>query len=241
MGYVLTISILGLCILIHESGHLIAAKYAKIPIERFSVGFGPRLFGFRKNETEYWLSLIPLGGYVLPLVKDGEDFSRSPLLKRLLFCLGGPMANIMAALICMAAVNALGQGISFSSVLLEPLLELGEFARQIISVVPALYHNPDKLSGVIGIVALGGQYAGTDIARLLKFSIFMNVNLAVFNMLPIPPLDGGRIVFYILENIYKPLMRLQTPLTVTGWLLMVALLLYTAIADVGHLIIRAQV
>lgn len=241
MGYVLVILILGLLILIHELGHLAAAKYAKIPIERFSVGFGPRLWGFKKNGTEYWLSIIPLGGYVLPRIDEDAGLSEFPLFKRIIFCLGGPMANILTALICLSIANSASFGINLSFVVTKPLLEVFGMANQIILAIPALFHHPDKLSGIVGIVALGGHQAGTEVSRLLTFSILLNVNLGIFNMLPIPPLDGGKIVFYVLESIYKPLKRLQIPVAIGGWVLMLALMLYATIIDVQRLVMTALV
>jgi regulator of sigma E protease len=64
MSYVAVVFIVGLVIAIHECGHLLAAKWCGIPVERFSIGFGPKLFGFRRGETSYWLSIVPIGGYV---------------------------------------------------------------------------------------------------------------------------------------------------------------------------------
>ena len=61
--------VLGIIIVIHELGHFLVAKYFKIKVETFSVGFGPRLFGFRKGDTDYRISAFPLGGYV-PLQAD---------------------------------------------------------------------------------------------------------------------------------------------------------------------------
>jgi len=55
---------LGLAIFVHELGHLLAAKRKKVKVDRFSIGFGPRLWGFVLGETEYRLSAVPLGGYV---------------------------------------------------------------------------------------------------------------------------------------------------------------------------------
>jgi regulator of sigma E protease len=241
MGYLLVIVVLGLLILIHELGHLAAAKYAKIPIERFSVGFGPRLWGFNKNGTDYWLSLVPLGGYVLPRIDEDEGLSEFPLFKRIVFCLGGPMANILTAFICVSIANAANSGINLSSVVTKPLLQVFGMAHQIISAIPVLFHHPDKLSGIVGIVALGGHEAGMDISRLLTFSVFLSVNLGVFNMLPIPPLDGGKIVFSVLESIYKPLKRLQIPVAIGGWVLMLALMLYATIIDVQRLVMTTTV
>src|SRR3989304_5987718 len=56
--------VLGVMILIHELGHFLAAKYFGIRVEVFSFGFGKRLWGFKKGETDYRVSLLPLGGYV---------------------------------------------------------------------------------------------------------------------------------------------------------------------------------
>ena len=96
MSYVAVAIVVGLLIAIHEYGHLLAAKLCGIPVKRFSIGFGPRLFGFTRAETSYWLSLIPFGGYVWPALED-TDFRRLPAYKRITFALGGPVANIVAA------------------------------------------------------------------------------------------------------------------------------------------------
>ena len=56
--------LLGVLILVHELGHFIFARLFDVKVLRFSLGFGPRLFGFTHRETEYRLSLVPLGGYV---------------------------------------------------------------------------------------------------------------------------------------------------------------------------------
>ncbi len=56
--------LIGVMIVIHELGHYWAARFFDVHVEAFSVGFGPRLFGFRKGETDFKISWIPLGGYV---------------------------------------------------------------------------------------------------------------------------------------------------------------------------------
>lgn len=59
-----TAIVLGVLIFVHELGHFMTAKMVGIEVERFSIGFGPRILGFRRGETEYVISLLPLGGYV---------------------------------------------------------------------------------------------------------------------------------------------------------------------------------
>src|SRR5215510_4104002 len=98
MSYVAVAIVIGLLIAIHEYGHLLAAKLCRIPVRRFSIGFGPKLFGFKLAETSYWFSLIPLGGYVLPALENA-DFCRLPTYKRITFALGGPVANIAGAFV----------------------------------------------------------------------------------------------------------------------------------------------
>lgn len=59
-----TAVVLGVLIFVHELGHFVTAKLVDIEVPRFSIGFGPKVLGFRRGETEYVLSLLPLGGYV---------------------------------------------------------------------------------------------------------------------------------------------------------------------------------
>ncbi len=240
MTYVLICLMLALLIVIHEFGHLVAAKMVKIPIARFSVGFGPRLWGFKRGETEYWLSPVPLGGYVLPLT-DEEGLARFSLAKRILFYLGGPLANTLVALLSISVLNIVSSGISFSTALIHPLTEVIKNAYHIITALPALFQQPENISGIVGIVALGGDYVDGNISRLITLAIILNLNLAVFNLLPLPPLDGGKIILLLLEKIHKPFARLQNPITVAGWALMICLLLYVTILDVGHLIMSPPI
>jgi regulator of sigma E protease len=235
MSYVLMVLVLGALILIHELGHLLAAKAASIPIERFSVGFGPRLLGIRWKGTDYWMSLIPVGGYVLPRNEEGDEFMRISVCRRVLFCLGGPAANLVAALLSLAALQAAGSDLSLLSVLVKPFADLYAVVEQIVAAIPTLFQHPDRMSGIVGIVALGGQLAGSDLSRLLAFSVFLNVNLAIFNLLPLPPLDGGKIAFYMMESVWRPLKCVEVPVTITGWILMLGLMLYATVVDVGRL------
>lgn len=107
-------------IVIHEFGHFIVAKMLGIAVETFSVGFGPRLAGFRIGETDYRISAIPLGGYVkfrgenmemLQGESEGsiDEFLAHPKWKRFLVALAGPVFNIATALL----IPAIGIMIGF--------------------------------------------------------------------------------------------------------------------------------
>lgn len=108
--------VLGTMIIIHEFGHFSMAKLLGIKVETFSVGFGPRLTGFRKGDTDYRLSAIPLGGYVKmkgesideELTGDPDEFSSRPRWQRFLVAIAGPALNIATALVIPFAVAMVG-------------------------------------------------------------------------------------------------------------------------------------
>ena len=98
--------VLGAMVVIHEFGHFIVAKYFGIRVDVFSVGFGKRLWGVKKGDTDYRLSLIPLGGYVkmagenLDEQRTGEpyEFMSKPKWQRFCVAIAGPAMNILTAL-----------------------------------------------------------------------------------------------------------------------------------------------
>ncbi len=98
---------IGVLVFVHELGHFLLAKACNIKVLKFSLGFGPRLFGFTRGETEYVVSALPLGGYVKMLGEmhdndvDAEDQPRSfnsrPLYQRAAVVLAGPVFNFILA------------------------------------------------------------------------------------------------------------------------------------------------
>src|SRR5271156_2063957 len=75
--YILQVAVgLGFVIFIHELGHFFLAKWNGVKVEKFSIGFGPTLFGFRRGETEYVLAALPLGGFV-KMLGEGPDEQES--------------------------------------------------------------------------------------------------------------------------------------------------------------------
>lgn len=97
--------LIGVMILIHELGHYWAARFFDVRVEAFSFGFGPRLFGFRKGETDFRFSLILFGGYVKMAGEQPEDdnitdprsFLAKPRWQRLIIAGAGPAMNIVLA------------------------------------------------------------------------------------------------------------------------------------------------
>jgi regulator of sigma E protease len=98
--------LIGIMILIHELGHYWAARFFDVRVDTFSFGFGPRLFGFRKGETDFRFSLILFGGYVkMAGEQPGDDtsgdprgFLAKPRWQRLIIAFAGPAMNIVLAI-----------------------------------------------------------------------------------------------------------------------------------------------
>lgn len=101
------IFVIGLLILVHELGHFLMAKWMKVRVEVFSLGFGPKIFGIKGKETEYRISIIPLGGYVKlygehpesisGIVELDKAFAFKKPWQKALIVLGGPLANFIFA------------------------------------------------------------------------------------------------------------------------------------------------
>src|ERR1700745_293363 len=97
--------ILGFMILIHEFGHYAVAKLLGVRVEQLDVGFGKRLFGFRKGETDYRINALPLGGYVKmsgenPMDErtgDPREFMSHSRCHLFLSAIAGPQRNILLA------------------------------------------------------------------------------------------------------------------------------------------------
>jgi regulator of sigma E protease len=234
MSYLAAVVVVGFVIAIHECGHLLAAKWCGIPVERFSVGFGPKLFGFRYRGTAYWLSAIPLGGYVLPALDESESHGL-PLHKAILFALGGPFANIALAYLGLVVIGKLEFGLTVFDTMSFAATRLWLDVQLLAQAIAMLLSGGGEISGIVGIIAIGGSQFGSTLAGLLAFSVAINVNLAMFNLLPFPPLDGGRIAFAILEKICRPLVRIQAPVALAGWAFMLALMVYATVRDLGRL------
>src|SRR5256885_13691634 len=110
--YLYIIPVLGFMILIHEFGHFAVAKWLGVRVEQFAIGFGKRLIGFRKGETDYRINLLPLGGYVKmsgenPMdhhTDDPREFVNHSRWHRFLIAIAGPTMNIALAIVLLTGV-----------------------------------------------------------------------------------------------------------------------------------------
>ena len=108
--------VIGILVFVHEFGHFIMAKRAGVRVEKFSLGMGPKLFGYKKGDTEYVISALPLGGYVKMAGENPDEeptgspdeFQSKTVWQRAKIAFTGPLTNIVLAFIVMPLVFMVG-------------------------------------------------------------------------------------------------------------------------------------
>ena len=348
VAFLIVISVI---VLIHEFGHFIVAKRMGVKVEKFSLGFGPKVFGRQIGETEYVISALPLGGYVKLLGEDPseelppEDLNRSysnlPPYKKFLIIFFGPFFNFVLAAVIFTIIFMAGRpvlkpviggvmkgrpavkaglkkgdiitsingikvnswaGLSkyiekfgnntitlgvkenniFKKVKLKPELTSGlniyrqKIKRYIIGITPsnkAVFYKytgllnsfysavkeiwfviyitvvglfyliagklpASDLGGPIMIAQLSGRAASLGVSGFFYFIAFISVNIGLVNLFPIPALDGGHLLFSIIEMIKRgPLsIKFQETAAKVGFALLIMLLLFVSYNDIIRVI-----
>ena len=345
MTLIYFVLILGLTIFVHELGHFIFAKRAKVYCYEFALGMGPKLFGFRRknDETEYTIRLFPIGGYVKMAGEEVEDDSSvnkkdkiysKNFFQRILKMVAGALFNFLFGILILFLIGifygseetrpivgvaepnysayktGLREGdlvlnvdgkkaVSWDDVLLTiemkepgeaivlevrdvedniktltitPTLEViddeetyiygfGSSDEKVRWFIPAIKYSITKfgsnirtmfkvvsnlitgklsvgnLAGPIGIYNIVGERVAMGFADLLYLIAFLSINVGFINLLPFPALDGGRILFLIIEKIRKkPLEpKIENIIHTVGFALFMILMVLVTIQDVKNI------
>lgn len=154
-SFLAIIFVFGILVIIHELGHFLAAKLMGVRVERFSIGFPPRLFGKKIGETDYCISAIPLGGYVklsgmIDESMDSEitgaeyEYSSKPVWKRIIIITAGVIMNFILAILILTII-------SFSKgEVLYPSTQIGEIGKQGIAEKIG-FQVGDKITAINGV------------------------------------------------------------------------------------------
>ena len=306
--------VLGVLIFFHEFGHFLIARFFGVGVEKFSLGFGPRLIGKKIGRTDYRISAIPLGGYVKMIGEEPDaevepndiplSFTHKHVAKRMCIVAAGPLFNILLAVIIffviflvsgamilkpsvgtvredspalaagieagdlitsidslpvsswddmtqiigaskgktlkitvdrsdsekvfnitpqlVPAKNIFGEdierfiiGISASGdafakdlnpfqALIESLVQTYKITELMVIIIGKLVAgdiSTDTIGGPIMIAKMAGDQAKSGIGNLIFFIALISVNLAIINLLPIPILDGGHLLFFSIEAV----------------------------------------
>jgi regulator of sigma E protease len=173
------IVILGLLIFVHEAGHFIAAKIAKVKVDEFAFGFPPRIVSYKRGETRYSINAIPLGGYVKLYgeeeeIKQPHSFFGRPVGWRIFIVTTGVLMNFILAIILMT----IGFTIGMTPLVSDPTTMSGIKKSQVMIV----YVEPNSAAAKIGLAQgdiLNGFSSTTDLQQFTQAHIGQTVNLSV--------------------------------------------------------------
>lgn len=352
---VATLVVLGVLIFVHELGHFLVAKFLGVRVDIFSLGFPPKLLSKQIGETNYRLSVVPLGGYVKLLGENPNDevppeliprsFQHRPLWQRAAIVLAGPVFNFLfafLALFLLFAVSGLPYvptevgriiegspaeraGLKANDVILSvngaPVKRWEDLSREIrqhggktvsltvkrggqdldVKVTPEIRESEnlfgqkvkafqigvasseklvteelglfaaleegmsytlriaaltlqslykvvtreismDTLGGPIMIAQVAGRQAEMGFSHLVHFMAVLSVNLTLLNLLPVPVLDGGHIVFLFLEAVRgKPVpLKHREMAQAVGMMLILTLMVLVFYHDIMRLFAPRQ-
>ncbi|MBY0586311.1 site-2 protease family protein [bacterium] len=221
MSILLGLLVVTTIIFLHELGHFAAAKMLGVPAPLFSVGLGPVLLRKTWGGTEYRLSAIPFGGFVL--FGRGENLDATKASERIVIYLAGPLANFLTAFIIFG-----GDGRLF----------LGQMQGVLSALSMLLTGNAgfDQLLGPIGLMGVAGDHAAAGIVQLLGFTALLSINLGILNLLPLPVLDGGQILIAMIEGLSRRRihMKVRIAMALVCWALLILLMVQATIGDVAR-------
>ena len=235
MTVALAVLAIGALIFVHELGHLLSAKALRIPVARFSIGMGPVILRRRLWGLEWALSAVPFGGYVLYDVEDESELSARPWASIATY-LAGPAANVVVAICLYVVVASLSRG---------ELAVTDGAAMAWLGLTSVMDLLAGLLSGQVGVGDLAGPVhivsVGSDMVaeppRFLAFLAFISLDLAVVNLLPIPSLDGGRILLIALQAVTRRSLPQRAQIVLLGgsFLLLAGLMAWVLVQDVVRL------
>ena len=228
------IIMLGFLVFIHEGGHFLVAKLCKVKVNEFAIGFGPTIFTKEKGGTKYALRLIPLGGFVS---MEGEEersdvegsFSNASIWKRIWIVTAGGAVNIIFGLLVYLILVATISDITTA------LIAVKNYITLVFKSLIDLFTGGLSANQMVGIVGISNIVVNTSgFQDYLSIIASISVSLGITNLLPFPPLDGGKIVIYIIEAIRRKPLKEETELKIQGWgfALLIALVIYVTYNDI---------
>lgn len=238
----------GLLVGFHEAAHMLVSKLFGVKVNKFAIGFGPKLFSKTVGETSYELRLLPLGGFVQchgenPQSKVKRGFFSLPWWKRSLIALAGPVASLLLGFLMLYGV-----------LLAHHWPLIAGFVKAL-SIVAFVFKTTFQfLTGTLphtlqAVAASNGVSGPIMIVKILSDSLkqgwdlfvyvlaMVSLSLGMFNLLPLPMLDGGHVFLYTLEGIRgkKWPTKVYVIWNLLGVALLGALMIYTIISDIAHL------
>lgn len=225
-------------------GHFVVAKICNVKVNEFSIGFGKEIWHKQGKETKYAIRLIPLGGFVS---MEGEEeksensrsFSKASIPKRIAIVSAGAIVNIIFAIIVYFILTLIVGTKINDSTFMDRIINGGNLTKEfIISIADSLKQlftgkvGVDQMMGPIGISEMISKTNG--VFEFFEMMSLISLSLGVTNLLPIPALDGGKILILIIEAIRRKPMKQQTEINIQllGFSILIGLSIYVTYNDI---------
>jgi regulator of sigma E protease len=188
MTTIAAIIALGILIFVHELGHFLAAKRCGVGVEKFSLGFGPKIIGKKIGETEYLISAVPLGGYVKMVgedpkeecLSDEKSFSLQPVWKKLIIVFAGPAFNLLFAAFLFILIYSFTGVKTFTNKIGDVVADYPAYHAGLMKGDVILSINEKKMSNWRDITEIIYKNPG----KSLKFKVMRNSQELVFFISP---------------------------------------------------------
>jgi regulator of sigma E protease len=261
VSIIIFLIILSVLIVAHEAGHLWAAKSGGIRVDEFGLGFPPRAKKlFRWRDTDFTLNWLPFGGFVKIFGENpeegaqvsGDSFAAKSKARQILVLASGVIANFALAWLLFSIVLMLGiesqDGYvqrGFFDAIWHGLLTTGKITWltvvAIYEIIAGAVAGQADFSGVVGpvgLVGVVGEVSAMGLAYLLYFTAVISVNLAIINLIPVPALDGGRILLTLIEAVKGSRIspKVFGVLNFVSFVLLILLMVLITVRDVGELL-----
>lgn len=244
------IFLLGFLIIIHEGGHFFIAKLCKVKVNEFAIGFGKVIWQKQGKETKYSIRLIPLGGFCSMEGEEEESeekgsFSKASVWKRMAIVVAGATVNIIFGIIVyFILVSTVGLQFvdsakdTFFNRIYYGAISTGEFISSTFDGIKMLFTKglqTDQMVGIVGISEVVVKTTG--IINYIYLLAVISVSLGVTNLLPIPALDGGKLLILLIEVIRKKPMKMETEakIQLIGFSILFALFLLVTYNDIARI------
>jgi membrane-associated protease RseP (regulator of RpoE activity) len=234
---------------IHEASHMLVSKLFGVKVLRFSLGFGSVLFSKQLGETSYELRVLPLGGFVQmegdsPESNVERGFFSLPWWKRSLIALAGPIANLLLGFGLLLGVLVFAKGWPLVAGLVRAY-KISSFVvivtlKWLFGISSPLVPAPhvSDMAGPIMVTKILADSLSEGISMFLFMLSMISLNIGLFNLFPIPALDGGHIALYLGEAIRGKKFSSKTYIlwNYVGFVLLILLLLFTCFLDLTKIL-----
>jgi len=251
VGIILGLLSFGIIVWFHELGHFLLAKREGVGVKEFAVGMGPKVKGIKRGETEYTIRLLPLGGFVS--FADDEEYRKTSLGARARILIAGPLFNFILGYLFLV-VAAILKGQSIVAAFEKSFFALYKASTLIFQGLIGLFTDKDalsQLSGPVGIIHQTSEIVPPmmhepmqaviqAIAVFFLWTALLSINLGIMNLIPIPVLDGGRLLLLGLEKIkiLKMTEKKETVIMAAGAVVILAVFLIGFWNDITAIITK---